>query len=357
MDVDVVVIGAGQAGLSAGYFLANRGVARHTGFVVLDGNDGPGGAWRHRWPSLTLGGAHGIHPLPGLPLDDAPTDATRPSSEVVAEYFARYEATFDLPVVRPAAVSEVTEAGDGRLLVHSSAGTWRTRGLLNATGTWTRPFWPRYPGMADFRGRQLHTADYHAAEEFTGQHVVVVGGGHSAVQHLLEIAEVATTTWVTRRPPVWRDGPFDEGSRRAAVQQVADRVAQGRRPQSVVSVTDLAVTPAVRAARARGVLDRLPMFDRVTTDGVAWDDGRTVRADVILWATGFRHALDHLRPLHLRNDRGGITMAATQVAADPRIHLLGYGPSASTIGATRAARFAVRDLRAHLADTSTTAAA
>jgi NAD(P)H-nitrite reductase large subunit len=90
------------------------------------------------------------------------------------------------------------------------------------------------------------------------------------------------------------------------------------------------------------------MFDRLTADGVAWDDGREVKADVILWATGFRHALDHLAPLHLRNDRGGITMDGTQVATDPRIHLLGYGPSASTIGATRAARVAVRDLRERL---------
>ncbi len=357
MDVEVVVVGAGQAGLSAAWFLSHRGFRPHRDFVVLDGNDGPGGAWRHRWPSLTLGGAHGIHPLPGLDLDDTPTDATRPSSEVVAAYFARYEATFDLPVIRPAPVQEVTEAGDGRLLVRSDAGTWRTRGLLNATGTWTRPFWPRYPGMADFAGTQVHTADYRAAEDFAGRHVVVVGGGHSAVQHLLEIAEVTTTTWVTRRPPRWREEPFDEGARRAAVQQVADRVADGDRPQPVVAVTGLAVTPAVRAARASGVLDRLPMFDRVLPDGVGWDDGRVVRADVILWATGFRHALDHLRPLRLRNDRGGITMTGTQVATDPRIHLLGYGPSASTIGATRAARFAVRDLRAHLADATTTTAA
>ena len=345
MDVDLVVIGAGQAGLSAGYFLAHRGFRPHTDFVVLDGNDGPGGAWRHRWPSLTLGGAHGIHPLPGLDLDSAPTDSTRPSSEVVAEYFARYEDTFDLPIIRPAAVHTVNEAGDGRLLVDTDKGTWRTRGLINATGTWTRPFWPRYPGMADFAGRQLHTADFRSAQDFAGQHVVVVGGGHSAVQHLLEIAEVTSTTWVTRRPPAWRSGPFDQQAGRDAVQRVADRVAVGARPESVVSVTGLAMTPEVEAARASGVLQRQPMFDRLTADGVAWDDGREAKADVILWATGFRHALDHLAPLHLRNDRGGITMDGTQVAGDPRIHLLGYGPSASTIGATRAARVAVRDLR------------
>lgn len=69
---------------------------------------------------------------------------------------------------------------------------------------------------------------------------------------------------------------------------------------------------------------------------------------MILWATGFRHALDHLAPLGLRGPAGGIAMSGTHVAGDPRIHLLGYGPSASTIGANRAGRQAVRDVRAFL---------
>ncbi len=70
---------------------------------------------------------------------------------------------------------------------------------------------------------------------------------------------------------------------------------------------------------------------------------------MILWATGFRHALDHLAPLHLRTPGGGIPMTGTQVTTDPRVHLIGYGPSASTIGATRAGRAAVATLRTHLA--------
>ena len=350
--VDVLVVGAGQAGLSAAWFLAHRGFAPHDEFVVLDGNDGPGGAWRHRWPSLTLGGAHGIHPLPGLDLDPSDGGPQVPARDVVAAYFARYERTFDLPVLRPVTVSAVREAAAGRLQVETSAGTWHTRGLVNATGTWTRPFWPTCPGMATFRGRQLHTADYRSADEFAGQHVVVVGGGHSAIDHLQELAAVTTTTWVTRRPPRWRQNPFDEPARRAAVDRVADAVAHGRRPDSVVSTTGLVETPTLVAARERGALHRLPMFDRLTPEGVAWDDrgdgGHHVRADVILWATGFRHALDHLAPLRLRDARGGIRMTGTQVAADPRIHLLGYGPSASTIGANRGARAAVRDLRRYL---------
>jgi cation diffusion facilitator CzcD-associated flavoprotein CzcO len=104
-------------------------------------------------------------------------------------------------------------------------------------------------------------------------------------------------------------------------------------------------TPYIADALQRGVLERLPMFDRITPDGVAWDDGRFVRADVLLWATGFRAAVGHLAPLHLRGPGGGIRMDGTHVAGEPRVHLVGYGPSASTIGANRAGRSAARQLR------------
>ncbi|HUG86634.1 MAG TPA: NAD(P)-binding domain-containing protein, partial [Euzebya sp.] len=267
------------------------------------------------------------------------------ASEVVAGYFADYERVFGLPVHRPITVRTVTEAPEDRLAVDTDDGRWTTRALINATGTWTRPFWPRYAGATTFRGRQLHTADYRSAQEFADQHVVVVGGGHSAIQLLAEISEVTTTTWVTRRPPQWRDTPFDVHAGRHAVALVERAVAEGRRPASVVSVTGLVATPPVEEARRRGALERLPMFDRITTDGVEWDGGRVIRADVIVWATGFRHALDHLAPLGLRGHHGGIRMEGTQVAGDPRIHLLGYGPSANTVGATRAARAAVASLR------------
>src|SRR3712207_9247022 len=69
--------------------------------------------------------------------------------------------------------------------------------------------------------RQLHTVDYRSAEEFRGQHVVVVGGGASATQLLGEISRVTSTTWVTRRPPGFRGGPFEEDAgRRAAALEI-----------------------------------------------------------------------------------------------------------------------------------------
>lgn len=348
-EVDVVVVGAGQAGLSSAYHLRRTGFEPERDFVVLDHAPRPGGAWQFRWPSLTYGKVHGMHALPGMELTDA--DPDRPSSEVVAEYFDAYEHAFDLRVRRPVDVRAVREGDAGRLLVETSDGTWSTRALINATGTWDRPFWPRYPGQETFRGRQLHTAQYAGPQDFAGQRVVVVGGGASGTQHLLEIAPYAAgTTWVTRRPPVFREGPFSEDVGREAVALVEERVRQGLPPKSVVSVTGLPLNDAIRQGLADGVLDRLPMFDRIASDGVEWDDGRRVAADVILWATGFRAAVDHLAPLRLREPGGGIRVEGTRAVADARIHLVGYGPSASTIGANRAGRAAVRDIRRLLAD-------
>lgn len=339
-DVDVVVIGAGQAGLSAAYYLRRRGLVPQSQFVVLDANDGPGGAWRHRWPSLTLGTVHGIHDLPGLPL--APPDPTEPASSVVARYYGEYERTFALPVLRPVAVRTVTspEGPAGRLYVRAGDDEWHTRALINATGTWDRPHWPYYPGRERFGGRQLHTRDFRSAEEFRSKRVIVVGGGTSAVQFLLQIAEVATTTWVTRRPPEFTARSFDTEWGRDVERRVGERVAAGLPPVSVVAATGLPLTPEYQRGIDDGILVARPMFTSITETGVVFPDGTELDADVILWATGFRAVLGHLAPLQLREPGGGIRMAGTTVAKDPRIQLAGYGPSASTIGATRAGRAA-----------------
>ncbi|WP_327223505.1 NAD(P)-binding domain-containing protein [Streptomyces platensis] len=350
--VEVVVVGAGQAGLAAAFHLRRIGYRPDRDFVVLDHSPRPGGAWQFRWPTLTYDKVHGMHALPGMELTGA--DPRLPSSEVIGGYFDSYERAFGLRVHRPVSVLSVREGGAGpswtgpagapgrgRLLVETSAGNYAARALINATGTWDRPFWPRFPGQEVFGGRQLHSAQYRGPEDFRAGRVVVVGGGTSAVQQLLEIAPVAAaTTWVTRRPPVFRAGPFGEEQGRAAVALVADRVRQGLPPRSVVSVTGLPMTEAIRRGRESGVLERLPLFERLTPTGVVWDDGRTVGADAILYATGFRPALDHLAPLRLREPGGGIRMEGTRTLRDARVHLVGYGPSASTIGANRAGRAA-----------------
>ncbi|NKY54901.1 NAD(P)-binding domain-containing protein [Nocardia flavorosea] len=358
-DFQVLVIGAGQSGLSAGYHVQRRGLVPGRDFLIVDHAPGPGGAWQFRWPSLTLSTANGVHDLPGMSFaENLPPGATVTADVAAATavpyYYRRYEEHFGLRVHRPVTVRVVCDRRERDGLLHAetdNAGTLRVRGLINGTGTWERPFIPHYRGAEVFAGRQLHTRDYRDPQEFAGQHVVVVGGGISAVQLLDEISRVTTTTWVTRSAPVFRETPFDQDAGRRAVAIVEDRVRRGLPPGSVVSVTGLVLTERLRAARDRGVLHRLPMFEHIEPDGVRWSDGTFQPAQVILWATGFRSALDHLAPLALRGPGGGIAMtgrSATQVAADPRIHLIGYGPSASTIGANRAGRSAAVELTAQL---------
>lgn len=330
-----MVIGAGQAGLSSAYFLRRA----EMDFVMLDSNPEPGGAWQHRWPTLRMATVHGIFDLPGMKFP--PPSPEEQASVAVPAYFAAYEREFALDVHRPVAVSSVRPGP--RLQVDTSEGTWSTRAVINATGTWTRPFWPHYPGT--FAGRQLHTADYQGPADFAGKRVLVVGGGTSAVQLQLEIAKVAKTFWVTRRPPVFREEPFTHEYGRELIARVDARVRAGLPPESVVRATELMLTPEVAEAQQQGLLARRPMFDHLVPTGVAWPDGAVLEVDVILWCTGWRAALDHLAPLGLRGPGGGIVMDGTRVVAEPRLHLVGYGPSASTVGANRAGRTAVREIR------------
>ena len=339
---DSVVIGAGQAGLSTSFHLRRLGVEH----VVLDAYDGPGGAWQHRWDSLTMDDVHGVADLPGSP---APGRGGARANEVLPSWFRAYEEDHGLPVERPVRVDRVTGEGD-LLAVHAGERTWWTPTLVNATGTWTKPFVPHYPGIGTFRGEQLHTVDYPGAQHFVGRRVLVVGGGASAVQFLGELAQVTDTVWVTRREPVWRTGEFDPEAGRAAVALVEERVRRGLPPASVVSVTGLALRPQEQEAAALGAYDRRPMFQRIEPDGVRWADGTFERLDVILWATGFRPAVAHLAPLRLRSPYGGIQLDGTTSVADPRVQLVGYGPSASTIGANRAGRAAAIAVARRLED-------
>ncbi len=350
---EIVVIGAGQAGLSAAYYLQKSGLEQGKGFVILDEAPRAGGAWQFRWPSLTLSTVNRVHDLPGMAFSEALDDtyaADVQAMDAVPRYFELYERTFGLRVIRPAKVQVVCDR-EGRFRIESNKGFFSARGIINATGTWDKPYIPEYPGQSLFKGRQLHTRDYSRAEDFKGQRVIIVGAGISAIQLLDEISRVTKTIWVTRRQPEFIEGPFDAQKGREAVALVEQRVRQGLPPGSVVSVTGLPVTPAILDMKKRGVLNRRPMFEQLTETGVLWPDGQFEQADVILWCTGFRSSLDHLTPLMLREPTGGIQMTgrlATQVAKDPRIHLVGYGPSASTIGANRAGRAAVDELLNHL---------
>ncbi|MFI0471049.1 NAD(P)-binding domain-containing protein [Saccharopolyspora sp. 5N102] len=159
------------------------------------------------------------------------------------------------------------------------------RVVISATGTWTAPHLPSYPGQELFAGRQLHTIDYRTPQEFTGQRVVVVGGGNSAAQILAEMSTVAETPWTTLRSPRFMpdevDGRvlFDVATQREAARRAGIPDNGGPR-----SLGDIVMVPSVRETRDRGVLRAEPMFDRITEHGIAWNDGTELACDAIIGA-------------------------------------------------------------------------
>lgn len=318
---DVVVVGGGQAGLAAAFYLRRAGIDH----VVLDARPVPGGAWPHAWNSLRLFSVARHSSLPGWPMPSF-SDGY-PTAQHVVDYLAAYEKRYDIPVQRPVQVASVRRDGNG-LLVHTDSGTWAARHVISATGTWWRPFRP----LMDLAGRQLHTVDYRDPLEFAGQKVVVVGGGNSGAQIAADLVPHADLTWMTRRPPRYMpdeiDGKalFDIATRRGSVGELGDIVA----------------VPAVREARDRGLL----VATTVDMDALT-------RADVVVWCTGFRPVLSHLAPLRLRDAEGRVPVTGTTAADEPRLHLLGYGSwtgpaSATLIGVGPTAKATVAKISAAL---------
>ena len=345
--VDVVVIGGGQAGLAVGWYLRRTGLS----YVILDEQAAPGGAWLHGWESLKLFSPARFSSLPGWLMPGGEDDY--PSRGEVLAYLAGYERRYELPVRRPVRVDAVRRDGEG-FRVETGAGEWRARAVVSATGTWARPYIPDVPGREAFRGVQLHSAEYRSPEGFAGKRVLVVGGGNSGAQLLAELSAVAETTWVTLDEPRFLpdhvDGRylFDQATARYRARQ------QGLPEPEPAGLGDIVMVAPVREARGRGALRSVRPFTRFTETGVVWPDGREEAVDAVVWCTGFRPALEHLRPLGVIGADGRVAVEGTRSVAEPMLWLVGYGDwtgfaSATLIGVGRGARATVEQVARALA--------
>ena len=254
------MVGGGQAGLAAGYYLRRAGLTPGTDFVILDADESPGGSWQHMWDGLRLFSPATYSSLPGWmmpPWDDARLGF--PPRTHVLDYLRQYESRYQLDVQRPHVVRAITrDHSADRLLVQADRLEMTAKFVLSATGTWTRPFWPTYSGARDFEGRQLHTAQYRSPEEFQGQRVIIVGGGNSGAQILAEVSRTADTTWVTPSPPRFLPDDVDGRVLFAAATARIEALRQGRTHAGVAGLGDVVMVASVREARARGRLDAHP---------------------------------------------------------------------------------------------------
>lgn len=336
--LDVLVIGGGQAGLATAYYLRRSGLS----YQVLDAAAGPGGAWSHGWESLRLFSPSSWSSLPGWPMPAKP-GVDYPTRDDVVEYLAAYERRYQLLIQRPVTALAVN-AFEGGMDVVTDKGLHRAKVIVSATGTWSHPFIPEYPGRSEFGGLQIHSAHYQSPKPFAGKRILVVGGGNSGAQIMAEVSLVANATWVTATEPLFLPDDVDG---RVLFQRATDRwkaQMEGRAVDAPIGgLGDIVAIPSVRAARARGALDSRRPFTALTPEGVRWPDGLDEPIDAVIWCTGFRPALDHLLSLGVVGADGRVAVENNRSIQQPRLWLMGYGDwtgaaSATIVGVTRTAR-------------------
>lgn len=197
---DTIVIGAGPAGLAAGYFLEQQ----RRSFAILEQADQLGASWRNRYESLVLFSPARYSALPGLPLPLPPRQL--PTREEIADYLVAYASVHRLPVLMGRKVTCVFRK-EPCLIVRTEDEVFFVRNVIVATGSCRVPMLPCVPGQADFAGLQLHSSAYRNPAQIPPGNVLVVGAGNAGAQIAAELATTHRVTFSVRRPPDFR--PLD----------------------------------------------------------------------------------------------------------------------------------------------------
>jgi putative flavoprotein involved in K+ transport len=280
--LDVLVVGAGQAGLALGYELRGSGLR----YELLEAASRVGEGWRRRWDSLHLFTAAEYSSLPGLPFP-APR-GTHPHRDAVADYLESYAATLGLPVRTGTPVTRLTRDG-AWFTALTPAGPVRARQVVVAVGPHSGP---HVPGFArDLAGDvvQLHSAGYRRPDDVPAGPVLVVGAGNSGLQIAAELAAAGreVTVAVGSRPRPVPQRPLGRELfwwlSRSGVLSLPTTSRLARR----LHAPELAVGTSWRRLREAGVrLRGRAVGASGRTVGLA--DGGAVDVEAVLWATGYR---------------------------------------------------------------------
>src|SRR4051794_3032344 len=201
---DVLVVGAGVAGLLTGYRLQQR----KADFVLLDAHERVGDSWRERYDSLRLFSYRHYAGLPGLPLSIGMRDC--PTRDQMADYLEEYARHFALPIRASTRVERVSAGGDGFLVDTiglDGPATITARSLIVAAGAHRRPVRPAFADTLDPAIRQIHSLDYRSPSDLAPGPVLVVGAGNSGTDIALDAARAGHPTVLAGRHP--GQTPFD----------------------------------------------------------------------------------------------------------------------------------------------------
>jgi putative flavoprotein involved in K+ transport len=284
------VVGGGQAGLSVGYYLAQRGLP----FVILDANPRIGDSWRNRWDSLRLFTPARYDGLAGMPF---PARAHAfPSKDEMADYLEAYAARFELPVRSGVRVDGLSRRGS-RFLVTAGDQAFEADNVVVAMSNYQQPVVPAFASQLNPGIVQLHSREYRTPSQLQAGGVLVVGAGNSGADVAMEVAK-GHPTWMSGRDVGHIPFRIEGLAARLFLvkfvlrflfhrvltvgtplgRQVRPKVLSHGGPLIRIKPRDLAAAGVIRVPRTTGVRDGLPVLE----------DGRILDVTNVVWCTGFQ---------------------------------------------------------------------
>ena len=370
----IVVVGAGQSGLSAALSLKDVGLDP----LVLERTDAVASAWRGRYDRLKLNTWRAHSHLPDRPFPKG--TPTFPSRDQVVQHLERHAAEEGLEFRFGTEVERIDRDG-GRWLVTTREGDVRSPQVVVATGYENDPFIPDWPGRDRFDGELLHARDYKRPAPYAGKRVLVVGPGCTGMEIAFDLAEGgAGKVWLAARTPpniLLREGPAGvPGDVIGSVLlhtpvRFADWFANFGRRMDVGDLTEhglpvpeegvfsrmyrLGVAPAIidkeiLGAIKSGAIEIVRGVESLDPRGVALADGATVEPDAIICATGYRRGLEPLvGHLDVLGERG-VPRALGPKPAAPGLRFIGYVPRPGGLGyMAKEAKRAAKAIKGELA--------
>lgn len=331
MNTDVLVIGAGPAGLAASQQLKRHGISHK----VLERGDTVGHTWANLYDSLVLHTGKRMSTLPGLRFPaDYPTFVSRGD---FVKYLHAYRDRFDLPVETGRPVSRLERTANC-WTAQTPQGPVTSRAIVMATGIVANPVVPRFPGQERFQGRVLHSVEYRKPDPFRGQRVLVVGVGNSGGEIGAELAHHGASVTIAVRSGA---NVVPRELLGIPIQYIAYYVRKLPRPAQriivslVRQITILRRGPPVLPPSPVFALDAVPVIgfhlvdaiksgaatvrpglQAFTERGVRFTDGREEPFDTVILATGFHAALAPLGPLVTTDAKGFARRTGRVTSAD-----------------------------------------
>src|SRR5579859_4948348 len=275
---EVIVVGGGQAGMAAGYYLAQAGID----FLILDASPRAGHAWAQRWDSLELFTPARYSSLPGMAFPGSP--GHYPGKEEVADYMQAYARAFALPVRYN---TRVTSLERGYRL-HTSAGTYEVGQVIIATGAYQQPWTPGIAAGLSGEVTQLHSAAYRNPGQLPGGEVLVVGAANSGAQIAADLAGTHRV-WLSRGAPIRRLPRRILG---IPIHSLGDHLGLIPAPLDTwrgrTQRGELLVGASLRQLARRHGIQLLGRATGATGRTIRFASGHELDVHTVVWATGYR---------------------------------------------------------------------